>query len=81
VSLPLMLPTVLDGILLARLTVMAMAYVPGRVVAMSPAVESLTLGFRKVVGPLTAWLVWLAIAHVVRRASSPTSPRSGSRVS
>ena len=61
-TLPLLLATALDGILLARLTVMAMAYVPGRVVAMSPDVESLTLGFRKIVGPLAAWLVWLAIA-------------------
>jgi len=69
-TLPLLLPTALDGILLARLTVMAMAYVPGRVIAMSPDVESLTLGFRKVVGPLTAWLVWLAIADAARRGWS-----------
>jgi hypothetical protein len=79
--LPLMLSTALDGILLARLTVMAMAYVPGRVVAMSPQVESLTLGFRKLVGPLAAWLVWLAIVRVVRRGRprlrpDPQSPRA-----
>jgi hypothetical protein len=75
--LPLMLGTALDGILLARLSVMAMAYVPGRVVAMSPQVESLTLGFRKFVGPLAAWLVWLAIAAVVRRERFrlPRGPR------
>jgi hypothetical protein len=66
-TLPMVAATALDGILLARVTVMAMAYVPGRVVAMSPGVESLTLGFRKVVGPLAAWLVLLAIARVVRR--------------
>jgi hypothetical protein len=63
------------------LTVMAMAYVPGRVVAMSPQVESLTLGFRKLVGPLAAWLVWLAIVRVVRRGRprlrpNPRSPRA-----
>jgi hypothetical protein len=69
-TLPLMVGTALDGILLARLTVMAMAYVPGRVVAMSSEVDSLTLGFRKIVGPLAAWLVWLAIAGVARRGSS-----------
>ena len=69
-TLPLLLATTLDGILLARLMVMAMAYVPGRVVAMSPEVESLTLGFRKIVGPLTAWLVLLAIAGVARRGWS-----------
>jgi hypothetical protein len=33
-TLPLILGTALDGILLARLTVMAMAYVPGRVVTL-----------------------------------------------
>ncbi len=69
-ALPMVAVTALDGILLARLAVMAMAYVPGRVVAMSPGVESLTLGFRKVVGPLAAWLVLLAIARVVRRGWS-----------
>ena len=77
-TLPLMLGTALDGILLARLSVMAMAYVPGRVVAMSSEVESLTLGFRKIAGPLSAWLVWLAIAAVARRGwsrvSQPPSP-------
>ena len=80
-ALPLMLATALDGILLARLAVMAMAYVPGRVVAMSPGVESLTLGFRKVVGPLAAWLVLLAIARVVRHAWSRVPRRSLPRVS
>jgi len=69
-TLPLLAATTLDGILLAQLTVMAMAYVPGRVVAMSPDVESLTLGFRKIVGPLAAWLVWLAIAAVARHGWS-----------
>jgi hypothetical protein len=77
-TLPLMLGTALDVILLARLTVMAMAYVPGRVVAMSSEVESLTLGFRKIAGPLSAWLVWLAIAAVARRGwsrvSQPSAP-------
>jgi hypothetical protein len=76
-TLPLMAGSALDGILLARLTVMAMAYVPGRVVAMSPDVESLTLGFRKILGPAAAWLVWLAIARVARRGWSQvraTSP-------
>ncbi len=78
-TLPLLPATALDGILLARLVVMAMAYVPGRVVAMSPDVESLTLGFRKLVGPLAAWLVWLAIAGVARRGWSRVPPASGPR--
>ena len=74
-TLPLMLATVLDWILLAWLTVMAMAYVPGRVVAMSAHVESLTLGFRKIVGPLAAWLLLLAIAYVARRGSARVVPQ------
>jgi len=69
-TLPLMLGTALDWILLARLTVLAMAYVPGRVVAMSAGVETLTLGFRKIAGPLAAWMVLLAIAGVARRGWS-----------
>ena len=73
-TLPLVLVTALDGILLVRLTVMALAYVPGRVVAMSPEVESLTLGFRKIAGPLAAWLVLLAIAVVARRGWSLHQP-------
>ena len=80
-TLPLMLATVLDWILLAWLTVMAMAYVPGRVVALSADVESLTLGFRKIVGPLAAWLVLLAIAGVARRGSARAVPRQSRRSS
>ena len=78
-TLPLMLATALDAILLARLTVLAMAYVPGRVVALSPDVESLTLGFRKIVGPLAAWLVLLAIAGVAKRGWSAVVPPAGHR--
>jgi len=78
-TLPLILGTALDGILLARLTVMAMSYVPGRVVGMSPDIETLTLGFRKIVGPLAAWLVLLAIAGVARRGSRQEPPLSGPR--
>jgi hypothetical protein len=80
-TLPLMLGTALDAILLARLTVMAMAYVPGRVVAMSSEVESLTLGFRKIAGPLSAWLVWLMIAAVARRGWSRGSQPSAAPAS
>jgi hypothetical protein len=80
-TLPLMLPAALDGILLAQLAVMAMAYVPGRVVAMSADVESLTLGFRKIVGPLAAWLVLLAIVGIARRGSTQVPPQPGPRTS
>jgi hypothetical protein len=80
-TLPLMIGTALDAILLARLMVMAMAYVPGRVVAMSSDVQSLTLGFRKIVGPLAAWLVLLAIVGVARRGSAWVVPPTRRRTS
>ena len=64
VALPLLAPGVLDVALLLRLTTMGVAYVPGRVVGMTPAVERLTLGVRRRVAP---WLVlgvwgWLSLA-------------------
>jgi uncharacterized MnhB-related membrane protein len=80
-TLPLMFGSALDWILLARLTVLAMAYVPGRVVALSTDVESVTLGFRKIVGPLAAWLVLLAIAGVARSGSARVGPPTGRQTS
>lgn len=64
VALPLLAPGVLDVVLLVRLATMGVAYVPGRVVGMTPAVERLTLGVRRQVAP---WLVlavwgWLSLA-------------------
>ncbi len=49
----------LDLALLARLGVLALAYVPGRVVGMSAAVEKYTLDFRRDVAP------WLNLAVLV----------------
>lgn len=57
--LALLVPTLLDGALLARLFVLVLAYVPGRVVGMSVQVEEITLGFRKDVAP------WLELAVIV----------------
>ena len=74
--LPLVLlaPSGLDLAMLGRLWVLALAYVPGRVVGMSPDVEALTLGFRRSVAPwLTlatlCWTVWWAVT-ARRRPSS-----------
>lgn len=57
--LALLTPTLLDGALLARLVVLVLAYVPGRVVGMSEEVENITLGFRRAVAP------WLELAVIV----------------
>jgi hypothetical protein len=69
---------VLDLALLARLTVLALAYVPGRVVGMSAGVERFTLGFRRETAP---WLVLAALVAVVLwaarrpRQTVPDGPR------
>jgi hypothetical protein len=61
--------------LLARLSVLALAYVPGRVVAMSADVERLTLGFRRETAP---WLVLAGLVAVVGWAAR-RPPEPGSR--
>ncbi len=69
---PLALATAgLDVLLLVRLVVLALAYVPGRVAGMSPRVHDLTLGYRREVAPwlaiaLLLWLVVLARRPVSR---------------
>lgn len=64
-----MAPAVVIGlvhwVLLGRQLVMAAAYVPGRVLGMTPEVEAVTLGFRREVAPwlqLVLWVVTLAVA-------------------
>jgi hypothetical protein len=52
-------------VLLGRQLVMAAAYVPGRVLGMTPEVEAVTLGFRREVATwlqLVLWVVTLAVA-------------------
>ncbi|MGG5260769.1 hypothetical protein [Phycicoccus avicenniae] len=56
VALPAVAAGAVDLLALARLTVMSLAYVPGRVLGMTPEVESVTLGLRRSVAP------WLELA-------------------
>ncbi|GAB7191971.1 hypothetical protein NUM3379_26790 [Kineococcus sp. NUM-3379] len=64
--LVLLAPSWLDRLLVVRAGVLALAYVPGLVEGMSPAVEALTLGFRREVGPWAAWAVLVvAVAGAV----------------
>lgn len=53
--------TFLDRALLAQLTVLTLAYVPGLVGASSPAVETLTLGLRRYPAPLLLAAVVVAV--------------------
>jgi hypothetical protein len=74
--LPMVAAGVVDGILLLRLGSAAMAYVPGRVVGMTPGVERLTLGVRRRVVPwvgLGSWL-WLVVVSLVAGRGSRRRP-------
>ena len=62
-------------------TALALAYVPGRVLGMTPAVEDLTLGVRRGVVPWVGLVLWVVvIAAGVRRGSWPRlGPRRAAR--
>ncbi|HEX8973809.1 MAG TPA: glycosyltransferase 87 family protein, partial [Oryzihumus sp.] len=76
-TLPALAASALDGILLARLLVLVLAYVPGRVVAMSAAVESFSLGVRRNLAPYAGILVWLLLAGAAARAWRTGAGRPG----
>jgi hypothetical protein len=76
--LPLLAPSLLDTVLLGRGAVMAVAYVPGRVLGLELTWPARMLWWRKVVGPLAALatLVALKVAGL-RRRLDPTSASRG----
>ena len=78
-ALPAMLPGLVDLVALVRLATAAVAYVPGRVLGMTPAVEELTLGVRRGVAPWVTLALWaVVIVAGVRTGSGPrTAPRRG----
>lgn len=69
-TLPVLAASVLDVILLVRLVAMAVAYVPGRVVGMTPTVERITLWVRRTPVPYAALLVWGWLTVAATRVSS-----------
>ena len=68
-TLPVLAASVLDAILLLRLAAMALAYVPGRVVGMTPTVERVTLWVRGTPVPYAVLLVWGWLTLVATRGS------------
>ena len=72
-----MLPGLVDLVALVRLAALAIAYVPGRVLGLTPAVEDLTLGVRRGVVPWVGLVLWVVvIAAGVRSGSArPLVPR------
>ncbi|GGL35934.1 DUF2029 domain-containing protein [Phycicoccus endophyticus] len=83
-ALPALVPGTVDLLALARLAVMALAYVPGRVLGMTPAVEAASMGFRREVAPwlvLLLWVVTLGVSAAGARGGSGRwfgPPRAGS---
>lgn len=69
---------VLRSVLVARLGLLGLSYVPGLVEGMSPRVEDVTLWFRKDVGPVVAWATLaVVVALGARDRVRPGSPRTG----
>jgi hypothetical protein len=64
--------TFLDRALLAQLTVLTVAYVPGLVTGLSPEVETVTLGLRRYLAPL---LLAAVVVAVVLRCVRSRDPR------
>ena len=69
-ALPAVLPGLLDLVALVRLTALAIAYVPGRVLGMTPAVEDLTLGVRRGVVPWVGLALWVVVIAAGVRSGS-----------
>jgi hypothetical protein len=65
--------TFLDRALLAQLTVLTVAYVPGLVTGLSPGVESVTLGLRRYLAPLLLAAVVVAVVLRCVRSRVPAS--------
>ncbi len=57
----------LDAVLLVRLVAYSLAYVPGLVTGMSPAVHDVTLGYRRQVTPYVGWLAVVAVVLLAVR--------------
>lgn len=72
-TLPVVALGLLDGVLLARLVTVSAAYVPGRVLGLTPDVEALTMWVRRGVAPwlqLALWGVTLVLALVISRGGA-----------
>lgn len=80
-ALPALVAGPVDVLALLRLVVLTLAYVPGRVLGMTPAVEEVTLGIRRGVVPWVGLALWVLVSVAgVRRGSWPTtSPRRRAR--
>lgn len=76
-ALPALLPGLVDLVALVRLTALSIAYVPGRVLGMTPQVEELTLGVRREVVPWVGVALWVLV--IVAGVRSGSALRRGPR--
>ncbi|WP_392543869.1 hypothetical protein [Oryzobacter telluris] len=79
-ALPAVAAGPVDVLALLRLVALGLAYVPGRVLGMTPAVEDVTLGVRRGIVPWVGLALWVLVSVAgVRRGSWPRSglPRRG----
>ena len=67
---------VLENAALARLVVLALAYLPGRVVGLTPVLTDLTLGARRYVAPVLVLAAVIVVVRWARRRPSPNRPRA-----
>ena len=81
--LPLLVELAWDSVLVFRYVFMALAYVPGRVLELSPGVKDWTLGFRSNVSPWAGWFALIAIVALssrrVRRSPRPAGATPAAR--
>ncbi len=68
-ALPAVAAGPVDLVATGRLLVMSLAYVPGRVLGMTPEVESLTLGVRRSVAPWLELALWVAVLAIGLRSA------------
>ena len=80
-ALPAVVPGLVDLVALVRLVALSLAYVPGRVLGMTPAVEDLTLGVRRGVVPWVGLALWAVVigAGVRHGSRRPSGPRRAGR--
>ena len=70
--------TFLDRALLVQLAALVVAYVPGRVVGLTPFVEDVTLGVRRYAAPVVLLGVVVAVLRWARAAPAPGAPAARS---
>jgi hypothetical protein len=73
-ALPALRAGPVDVLALLRLVALALAYVPGRVLGMTPGVEEVTLGVRRGIVPWVGLALWVLVTVAgARRGSWPRS--------